>query len=382
MTACTLDHFKMESFNSAGEHSLSSLKSVRITDGNSRIRWRSTKNENINLLNTADSHFETSLKSVQTKTETDEPDHVNQEQNMHTTVKTKPEKHIQIHSQEITRHNGNLGNSTRNTLQTELVSGFAEFQNETDKELNDCSALRKRSGLQIDGILSEGLNPKTRCEIDLDEKPFICKDSGKHLRSSEVTERQKGIHTGEKSYSCRLYSCPDCGKIFRKSGNLKRHQLIHQRTHPKVNTGQEPYSCSDCGKSFCHLGNLKQHLLTHTDESYSCTVCGKIFFRLGTLERHQLLHTGERLYTCSECGKSFTHLGSLHTHQRIHKGGKTYICTECGQRFYRLGSFKEHQRIHTVEKEYTCIICGDSFNHLGHFKQHEQVHTKETLLMP
>ncbi|KAJ8365146.1 hypothetical protein SKAU_G00139770 [Synaphobranchus kaupii] len=371
----------MESFSSAGEDSLS-LKSVRITDGNSSFRWRRAKNENINFLNTADTDFGTTLKCDQTKSESDEPDHIKREQHIRTVVKTEPEKRIQINpQQEITIRK--LGNSEEKTLQTESNSGFAEMQIETDVDQNEYDALRKRRpSLQGDGIFGDGLNLRTRSGIGLDEKLYICKDSGKHLQSSAVTERRNDIRTGEKSYTCRLYSCPDCGKIFRKSGNLKRHQLIHQRIHPKVNTGQEPYSCSDCGKSFCHLGNLKQHQLTHTDDSYSCTACGKIFFRLGTLERHQLLHTGERLYACSECGKSFTHLGSLHTHQRIHKGEKTYVCTECGQRFYQLGSFKEHQRVHIVEKEYTCIICGDSFNHLGHFKQHEQVHTKETLLMP
>ncbi|KAJ8373084.1 hypothetical protein AAFF_G00271390 [Aldrovandia affinis] len=331
-------------------------------------------------LNTVGTTSGITLRSDPMKTETDGPDSVKHKQHVvvTTAVKIEPETVYQINTEpEIHRHDVNCRDSAANALPTESNSGFAVIEMETENLMK--YGRKRRSGLKVDKGFSGGVNLRTRSEMDPSEKPHVCKDTGKR---SKVSERPKVIHAGEKSYTYRSHSCPDCGKSFRKSGNLKRHQLIHQRIHPKVNTGEEPYSCSECGKCFCHLGNLKQHQLTHTDKSYSCTVCGKIFFRLGTLERHQLLHTGERLYSCNECGKSFTHLGSLHTHQRIHKGGKTYICTECGQRFYRLGSFKAHQRVHTIEKEYTCIICGDSFSHLGHFKQHEQVHTKETLLMP
>uniref|UniRef100_A0A8C4S931 Zinc finger protein 2 homolog n=1 Tax=Erpetoichthys calabaricus TaxID=27687 RepID=A0A8C4S931_ERPCA len=155
---------------------------------------------------------------------------------------------------------------------------------------------------------------------------------------SEATSRQTQYAAGGKPFHCT-----DCGKAFRKSGTLRRHQLIH--------TGEKPYRCVECGSSFRDSATLKRHQRTHTGEKpYRCSECGKSFTRSEYLKSHQRIHTGEKPYRCSHCWRSFRGPGILKTHQRIHTGEKPYHCSECGKNFSHLGSIKIHMKVHSNEK--------------------------------
>ncbi|MGH0170131.1 UNVERIFIED_CONTAM: hypothetical protein FKN15_058204 [Acipenser sinensis] len=148
-------------------------------------------------------------------------------------------------------------------------------------------------------------------------EPVIIKEEVLELESNPIEEggsdhfeRWQQIQTGQKPYRC-----PDCGKRFSTSTELKRHHRIH--------TGEKPYHCNECGMSFSTSGDLK---------------------------RHQRIHTGEKPYRCTECGKSFTQLGTLTLHLRIHTGEKPYGCTTCGKSFKQLQHLKKHLQIHTRER--------------------------------
>ncbi|XP_060636208.2 zinc finger protein 883-like [Anolis sagrei] len=100
---------------------------------------------------------------------------------------------------------------------------------------------------------------------------------------------------------------------------------------------------------FCK-GNSKEPQRSSKPKSYKCSDCGKVYRRSTDLGRHQRTHTGERPYPCLDCGKSFSRSSILIEHRRIHTGEKPYVCSYCGQGFSQSSNRNQHEKIHGKDK--------------------------------
>ncbi|XP_015270031.1 PREDICTED: zinc finger protein 331-like [Gekko japonicus] len=154
----------------------------------------------------------------------------------------------------------------------------------------------------------------------------------------------------------KLYSCPECGRNFKRNSHLVRHKRLH--------TGEKPYQCLDCGKSFRQSTDVNTHRRIHTGETpYQCDQCGKSFRYRPSLLKHLKCHDEEKLYNCLECGKSFSpSLLSDAACQNSCVQRKPYRCPDCDENVQEISNLVVHLTVPAARESYVCPDCGKGFS--------------------
>ncbi len=174
--------------------------------------------------------------------------------------------------------------------------------------------------------LDEALPPATP---PLDE----CSSAASSSTSASVSTTPTTHSTATRDGSCEV-----CERRFSKSGDLKRHMLIH--------TQVRAFPCDVCGRAFTLKGDLKRHVLAvhEHDRPFTCEHCPLSFPLRAQLRRHAVTHTHERPYECDICHKRFTQSGDVARHKRTHADERRFACERCGLAFRQRAHLTSHQR--------------------------------------
>jgi hypothetical protein len=124
-----------------------------------------------------------------------------------------------------------------------------------------------------------------------------------------------GLSVGESNSNNNSYPNLDVVKSNGGSVSIEPY-LEHRRNHG----GQGPIPCPQCGKLFAKEFDIKRHMFTHTGEKpFKCEICNRGFSQKSTLKVHLNIHTGDMPYACSMCHKKFRQKQGLNAHVKANR---------------------------------------------------------------
>ncbi|XP_049779186.1 zinc finger protein 221-like [Schistocerca cancellata] len=151
---------------------------------------------------------------------------------------------------------------------------------------------------------------------------------------------------------CNGFRCKICGKQYKWSQSLRRHQQLE--------CGKEPqYSCGLCSYRSKQKAHLKRHLqlihraavILNRRQNYLSDLIIYSDFTIKQVQ-HELVTAVDvqrNGYRCDVCGKRYNWPESLRRHQKFECGKEPqYFCSLCPYRCKQKGNLKRHiLSIHT-----------------------------------
>jgi len=185
------------------------------------------------------------------------------------------------------------------------------------------------------------------------------------LISRSVDGGGGGINNHKKpgtSVCRRIFSCPECQKVFKHNADLRRHTVVH--------SNERPYVCSKCQHSFKYDHNFNDH--NRKEHIHKCENCELAFILQLSLDKHVMkchpevisnfknrTASNPRKLSCPECKKELNGATAFRWHMAsIHSTDRPYVCSKCLQGF----KIPNHHRLHfRKEHRFKCENCELSF---------------------
>lgn len=172
-------------------------------------------------------------------------------------------------------------------------------------------------------------------------------------------------------------TCRGCKVKFATTFTLKRHKRICKvyrnllanlppETLSDDESDSEPrYQCDDCGSVFYKLYNLRRHVGSdgckerqNSNKRNTCSKCGKTFETKQALRNHKVVYCSDgkqRILTCKGCGSNFNSHYTLNRHQlnscpALKVLSNDSICYVCAQIFKTFDLLKDHIEMNHKEQ--------------------------------
>ena len=205
--------------------------------------------------------------------------------------------------------------------------------------------------------------PDTCNEDTLSKNQHPCTACGKVFRSSGDLKRHTYTHTKEKQCTCSI-----CHRSFTLSNHLKDHMFTHSE--------HKQHHCPVCSKRFTLQRQVKRHMASHQGIPNQCQTCGEKCVNHEALETHKLLHHNiVYAHKCEECQQTFVTAHLLKLHVTQYSDTRPYMCKTCQQRFHTSSALKSHMNGHSADKSFVCEVCGKKCGSRVCFTDHLTIHS-------
>ncbi|XP_066583039.1 zinc finger protein 892-like [Prorops nasuta] len=179
----------------------------------------------------------------------------------------------------------------------------------------------------------------------------------------------------------REYECPECGKCFKQSNQLRNHRIMHlDRKSTEFPRWYTSKTCEMCGKIYSDSKCLKIHIQSvHSKlRPYVCNVCGHSSAKKAMLQMHLRQHTGDKPFNCELCEYKTGDHNSLRRHVMRHTGVRPYKCPHCPYSAIQSSSYKNHLKSKhpLLSGLFTCELCSFKTIKKDSYMQHVTDHEK------